>query len=413
MRLKISIEEILAALILISCLNGTYISVCIPAFNYYMFFIRIVLIIFIVVKNILGKKRYSDIMKYIILFFGWMLFVTIVKKQGVFNFFYSISIPYLMTCYLDSRRQSAKIRKIFCVWRNILFVLLISDIISMVLYPNGLYSTAEYTNNWFLGYKTIRLTYILPLCIFQTIIGTRKKGSTILVCLLSIFDLAFSKATAASVGLSIVCFTIIVMKVSEKLRFGHVQMGEEIRKSISRISTHYRIIFVVVIIGVVAILNSNRYGAVQYVVENVLKKDSTFTSRTILWGKTLNLIYNAPLTGYGYISAASYQELFNNMFYTSPHNFVLSLLLNGGVIGTMIYLTIMVKFFRQAYRVKTTSAIVSCLGIICCFIVGMTSSTMLYTLGDFLLFIIPFCKNISSDTLICTSEQPTERIKLR
>lgn len=82
-----------------------------------------------------------------------------------------------------------------------------------------------------------------------------------------------------------------------------------------------------------------------YIVEDVLKKDLTFTNRTHMWESALKIIGQSPIWGWGFADPDWYKS---NMsaFAIGPHNFLLSILIHGGVILMSIYLAICWKAFK-------------------------------------------------------------------
>lgn len=82
-----------------------------------------------------------------------------------------------------------------------------------------------------------------------------------------------------------------------------------------------------------------------YIVEDVLKKDLTFTYRTHMWESALKIIEESPIWGWGFADADWFKA---NMsaFAIGPHNFILSILIHGGVILLGIYVMICGKVVR-------------------------------------------------------------------
>ena len=78
---------------------------------------------------------------------------------------------------------------------------------------------------------------------------------------------------------------------------------------------------------------------------DVLKKDMTFTYRTYMWDSALNMIEQSPLWGWGLPSP----EWFNShmsSFAIGPHNYILSILINGGIILLGLYIAICVMTWK-------------------------------------------------------------------
>lgn len=83
-----------------------------------------------------------------------------------------------------------------------------------------------------------------------------------------------------------------------------------------------------------------------YVVEDVLQKDLTFTNRTSMWDSALDIIVKSPIWGWGYPDGDWYRA---NMEASAigPHNFILSILINGGVILMSLYIAICAMTYRS------------------------------------------------------------------
>lgn len=85
-----------------------------------------------------------------------------------------------------------------------------------------------------------------------------------------------------------------------------------------------------------------------YIVEDVLKKDLTFTYRTHMWESALKIIEESPIWGWGFADADWFKA---NMtaFAIGPHNFILSILIHGGVILLSIYIMVCSKVFKTIH----------------------------------------------------------------
>lgn len=68
-----------------------------------------------------------------------------------------------------------------------------------------------------------------------------------------------------------------------------------------------------------------------YIVEDVLKKDITFTRRTYLWDSALKTIAQSPVWGWGFVDIKWYKSFMSSQA-AGPHNFILSVLINGGIL---------------------------------------------------------------------------------
>ena len=67
-----------------------------------------------------------------------------------------------------------------------------------------------------------------------------------------------------------------------------------------------------------------------------LGKTVTFTGRTYIWDTTLSLFDSSHLL-LGYGTSFQFNIVYNGETYPHPHNFVLQVLLSGGIIGIVLY----------------------------------------------------------------------------
>lgn len=91
-------------------------------------------------------------------------------------------------------------------------------------------------------------------------------------------------------------------------------------------------------------LENNEFAA--YLVEDVMKKDLTFTYRTHMWESALKKIEEAPIAGWGFANADWFKANMSS-FAIGPHNFILAILIHGGVILLGIYLMICGKVLKS------------------------------------------------------------------
>lgn len=83
-----------------------------------------------------------------------------------------------------------------------------------------------------------------------------------------------------------------------------------------------------------------------FLVEDVLKKDITFTHRTYMWDCALNVIEKSPIWGWGNVDNDWFKSKMTS-FATGPHNFILYVLITGGIILLLLYIAICVKAFKS------------------------------------------------------------------
>ncbi len=85
-----------------------------------------------------------------------------------------------------------------------------------------------------------------------------------------------------------------------------------------------------------------------YIVEDVLKKDITFTNRTHMWDSALRIIVKSPLYGYGYVDGDWFKSYMTS-WATGPHNFVLYVLVTGGIVLMALYVMICLMAYKAIH----------------------------------------------------------------
>ena len=83
----------------------------------------------------------------------------------------------------------------------------------------------------------------------------------------------------------------------------------------------------------------------RYIVVDVLHKDLTFTYRTYMWEAGINLFLKSPIWGWGYPDGNWYRANMESLA-IGPHNFLLSILINGGVLLFFLYVYICSVVFK-------------------------------------------------------------------
>lgn len=87
-------------------------------------------------------------------------------------------------------------------------------------------------------------------------------------------------------------------------------------------------------------LENNEFAV--YIIEDVLHKDITFTHRTYMWDSALKTIAKSPIFGWGYVNMDWYRSFMSSQA-SGPHNFILSIFINGGILLFSLFIVIAYK----------------------------------------------------------------------
>lgn len=84
------------------------------------------------------------------------------------------------------------------------------------------------------------------------------------------------------------------------------------------------------------------------IIVGLLGKDLTFTTRTTIWGRAMELIPKKPILGYGALPGEEMVSLFFNIpFFTTTHNQYLGELFKGGILLLVCFLVMVYLAFKH------------------------------------------------------------------
>lgn len=120
-------------------------------------------------------------------------------------------------------------------------------------------------------------------------------------------------------------------------------------------------------------------------------KDATFSGRTTIWTYTILNIVQSPVVGVGWYDA-EWAEV--NIIGVNPHNIILNLLLQGGIILLIIVITTVSILLKSTARIKTKESRLS-LFIFLCYLLMMQFEVYNYFMIGLSLLILNFANNAS------------------
>ena len=238
---------------------------------------------------------------------------------------------------------------------SIVFSLLIYlNAILLIIYPDGLWVDYEWIGTGdsrrflFGNYNQMGFVCLLGITAQAMYTFATKRGrfNLFLLILVSLGTVMFVGSMTSTVGLTILGTYILLHNLIKRPKI---------------YVTIFVIVYIAFFVTIIWLGNSiEEIGAMTRFVENVLSKDTTFTSRTEIWSNAVYKIQQSPWIGFGI------QKVEWNMMHldgSGPHNLCLMLLLQGGVIlcGAFIYNVIFV--LKKAFQNPTKSSILGVVSI--------------------------------------------------
>ena len=239
-----------------------------------------------------------------------------------------ISICFLI---LVCRRKKDLIRcfRILCL---IFLILTLIDLISMVVWPDGMYAGTFIRNNWFLGYKTIRLNYTFSLLMLYTFMELLQNQTLTwrflwLAVLVSVNAVLSNGSGAAA--------AVTVYSLAMFLGFFHAD------RRINSILREFTMKILNLPAAIIAIWTGISFAVVfgsdSPLIRNVIQrfgKNFSYGERVIAWTKTLSVIREHWLTGLGMQGRS--KLVFLTGGFANAHNTLLTYWLTGGLIGVIL-----------------------------------------------------------------------------
>lgn len=241
-------------------------------------------------------------------------------------------------------------------------LLIYLNAILLFIYPDGLWVDYEWAGTGdprrylFGNYNQMGFVCLLGITAQGMYTFATKRGRFNLLILIgvSLWTVLFVGSMTSTVGLSILGIYILLHNLIKRPKI---------------YITLFAIVYIAFFVTIVWLGNSiEEIGAMTRFVENVLSKDTTFTSRTDIWSNAVYKIQQSPWIGFGV------QNVEWNMMYldgSGPHNLWLMLLLQGGIIlcGAFIYNVLFI--IRHTFKDPTPSSILGAVSICVFFIMSL------------------------------------------
>lgn len=264
-----------------------------------------------------SPRKLDSIAFWFVLYGGIIGYSTIIHKSS--SIFPVVSIAFdvfmlwgLFKLYLPSYGEL--IYK--TIIRSFCFCIILNFVI-LLIYPNGFGAFFLLGGN----YNQMGRTIIPAIGIYgyYTILYHREKISFYIISLISFLTLFIVGSKTSIVGLSLLFLFYFIKS--------------------NRIRTWLFLGFVFVYFAFQAVvvfvqMDLSEYEYIRYFVEDILHKDLTFTQRTTVWMKSLLLIQDSPIIGYGYCSPDWYEGY---LHVKHTHNLILQILMSGGICALSVF----------------------------------------------------------------------------
>ncbi len=257
-------------------------------------------------------------------FYGIICLSAVIHGHQIDSLIIDILFLWLVN-YMTYDEESLK--RFINVYEKLYTVLMFVNLATMLLFPNGLYSSSVYNLNWFLGYKNVIIRLLLPyltMMLTKNVLNKQEielTGKEKIYFIATLVSILLTQSFNSLIGIVVFCLFVCAAK------FGRIHKKFLISKA-----------FVIYCITDFFVLKSSFLSLFQNVIINVLEKSASERGRIVIWQHTLHMVSESPFIGYGGIT----NEMYNFSFKIShPHNLMLYYLMLGGIIGIIVLLLAM------------------------------------------------------------------------
>lgn len=323
---------------------------------------------FLMTLYIFKYKTHSKTTLLIMLYHFYLCIVTIINNG-------EITTAILDTCIFVGlsicTERILKYKPSF-LYTKLLFMLSIEifiNFLSIIIFPNGLYSTVFFHRNYFLGYDNQMINIIIPTIAFIFLYLDFQNSWFCWPCfVVSIISIATVLLIWS--GASLVIIAIITVLVFTGLI------------NVTRIFNMKNYLLVNLICFISIVILRMQYFFKNIIV-NILGKNLTFSGRTYIWDRVIHFIVLNPIFGYGIenstdrsakMALASYYGVSNRLTGFSglhAHNRFLETTYRGGIILLLIYMSILLiaTYYLVKFKDSFCSKILSV--VIFAYLTGM------------------------------------------
>lgn len=299
-----------------------------PKVNY-IFTIWLMISFAIIVAVYMKKFRISKLtMTY--LAYNLVLLISTIKNNGSITKFLSdfsmnLGMIFLIELYLKNDKM-----KIMKVLSSIFYFLMVLNTISFIIVPEG-FAVTQYlkTPIYLLGIDNrFSFTYIPGLCviaIYDFMKNNKITKLTIIYFMITFITFVYFWSAGALVAESMFFIYYIFIY---KLKYKHF-------------TNKYFPIIIVSFLGLVVFRVQNIF---RFFIVDILHKDLTFSSRTILWDKAIKIINNNMWLGTG-IQKSEFSIKAISAFHAHSH--FLNIMFQSGIIGVIIYIYLIFDAFKR------------------------------------------------------------------
>lgn len=326
--------NIVILLILIKPMMFEYIN----SINRIYFVFKIIISFYIFVNYILNKKISKFTL--VIIFYHIVLLISTIINKGALIKFIGSAVNTIALVMFTEMIINKDVEMMFKSYISVLDIYLIINTITILFFPNGLVKSEDNISRivYFLGIDNRFIFFYLPLIFFRFCYSFYKydklQKSDILVYMVCLITFIYKWTVGSLIGC--VLYIIFIVFIIDN-------------KKLDKIFNLFTYIIGILIGNYLIVIKQVQTYFADFII-NVLHKDPTFSSRTLIWERVVYWIKEKPILGNGYELESIITKKIHGA--NHPHNYILTILYRGGIIYFALFL---LMFIMAGIKLKKYS----------------------------------------------------------
>ncbi|MCQ2548469.1 MAG: O-antigen ligase family protein [Lachnospiraceae bacterium] len=274
------------------------------------------------------QRAYSPVFWMIVIALVVEYIATASNPYGESHRFMIMMIQQIGVWAFIDRSISRKGKSFVRNYANVLMALVLVNFITVLLFPEGMYSAGAYSRNYFLGYDNTHINIQLPAIAMMALSSedNKREKKYYLLCVIVLISALITFSATSVISLSVFVLGMIVIHFGKEKMFIKKILFPKIYVSFC--------VFAGISFSIIA---GTLLLSVGHFFVEVFHKDLTLSSRTLIWANSLAYIEKSPIIGYGY----ELPDVINSQLVNiagqvgwggSTHSFYLWILFLGGAV---------------------------------------------------------------------------------
>lgn len=337
-----------------------------PLDNVFFSLVRNGLFALAIIQIFIAKKRPS---RFIVLIAGYYFMLHLITASNG-NFYLNDIILNIKVVvyiwYLNNLCDSHPKGTLKCFWW-IIFTLCVSNFLSVLIFPKGIYVTESFidiwhgyysVSNWIFGNKNTQTCWYLLLVLLSHLSMTiNRKWNYLLTIFIAVISVCNMILIDSSTSIFVLGMAAIGLLISYRNN----------RRFKFNINTHF-IMVAYLAINFLVVTGSAFF--LEPLVQTLFEKDLNFSGRgSVVWPAVFLFISQKPIFGQGIIDASKAGELMQNVALVNAHNQILQILWQGGIVQFSYVAVIFSRIARSINRIEKKQFKLFICIVLCAFLI--------------------------------------------